>query len=155
MSLYSGQTYWDKTMEADKGFFKLDTNKKTEILIVGGGMSGSLMAYVLAKSNHKVVLVEKDKIAKGSNCANTGLLQYSSEIMMSELAETIGEKDAVLFYKMCLEAMDNLTDINNTLDCETDYILRDGIYYASNEEDKVKLQKEYEFLHKHEEPVTL
>lgn len=74
---------------------------------------------------------------------------------MSELAETIGEKDAVLFYKMCLEAMDNLTDINNTLDCETDYILRDSIYYASNEEDKVKLQKEYEFLHKHEEPVTL
>ena len=111
------------------------------------------MAYVLAKAGHKVILIEKNQIAKGSSCANTGLLQYSSDIMMSELAQSIGEKNAVLFYKMCLEAMDDLTDISKSLEGETDYILRDSIYYASNEDDIEKLKNEYELLHKHGFPV--
>ena len=122
MKLYSGETYWDKTMEKDSEFSKLDSNIKTEILIVGGGMSGSLAAYVLAKSNHEVTLIEKNEVANGSSSANTGLLQYSSDIMMHELSNSIGEKHGVLFYKMCLEAMNDLTDINKTLELETDYI---------------------------------
>ena len=153
MKLYSGETYWDKTMKSDSSFPKLDSNIKTEILIVGGGMSGSLAAYVLAKSNHQVTLIEKNKVANGSSSANTGLLQYSSDIMMHELADSIGEKHGVLFYKMCLEAMNDLTDINKTLELETDYILRDSIYYASSESDAKKLEKEYKLLSKYDFPV--
>ena len=40
MSLYSGQTYWDKTIEVKEHFPKLNKDKKTETLIIGGGMSG-------------------------------------------------------------------------------------------------------------------
>lgn len=153
MKLFNGQTYWNKTTESDSDFPKLNYDIKTEILIVGGGMSGSLAAHVLAKSNHEVVLIEQSNIGKGSSSANTGLLQYSSDIMMHELINEIGEKEAVLFYEMCLESMNNLTDINKTLELETDYKLRNSIYYASNEDDKEKLEKEYKFLSKYDFPV--
>ncbi len=153
MELISGKTYWDKTLQDVIKFNSLIEDKVTEVLIVGGGMSGNLAAYVLAKNNHKITLVEKNTIASGSSSANTGLLQYSSDIMLWELAENIGEDKAVLFYEMCLKAMESLTSLNNELDSETDYILRNSIYYASNEDDKEKLIKEYSFLKKQNFPV--
>ena len=73
--------------------------------------------------------------------------------MMSELAKDIGEKDAVLFYRMCLEAMETLTVLNKNLELETDYKLRDSIYYASSKKDAGRLKKEYELLNKYEFPV--
>ncbi|MGO1820099.1 MAG: FAD-dependent oxidoreductase, partial [Senegalia sp. (in: firmicutes)] len=85
MELYFGDTYWDKTVskEDDIKFEKIKKNEKTEILIVGGGMSGTLAAYILSNRNHKVIIVEKDQVAKGSSTANTGLLQFCSDIMLS------------------------------------------------------------------------
>ena len=93
-------------------------------------MSGNLAAYILAKRGHKVSLIEKNRLAMGSSSANTGLLQYSSDIIVQKLAKDIGEENAILFYKMCLEAMNSLTDLNKNLNLETDYILKDSIYYA-------------------------
>ena len=153
MKLISGKTYWDKTLGTQKQFPSLEENTETEILIVGGGMSGNLAAYKLAQKGHKVLLIEKARLAMGSSSANTGLLQYSSDIMLWELAKEIGDKDAVLFYQMCLEAMDSLTELNKDLSCETDYILRDSIYYATNKRDGGKLKKEYDYLSKYDFPV--
>lgn len=153
MKLYSGSTYWDKTLKLSRSFPSLDKDLKAEILIIGGGMSGNLCANVLAEQGHRVILLEKDKLAKGSSTANTGLLQYSSDIMMWELAEEIGNEKAVSFYEMCLDAMESLTALNNSLNGETDYIQRPSIYYASNREDAEKLEKEFKYLTKYDFPV--
>nr|WP_300003043.1 FAD-dependent oxidoreductase [Tissierella sp.] len=153
MKLLSGKTYWDKTLNSEKKFPKLKESIVAEILIIGGGMSGNLAAHELCKRGHKVTLIEKNSIAKGSSSANTGLLQYSSDIMLWELAQNIGEKDAVLFYKMCLESMNKLTNLNHSLSSETDYISRDSIYYASDEKDAEKIIKEYSYLKKYDFPV--
>jgi hypothetical protein len=48
--------------------------------------------------------------------------------MMHELAKDIGEEDAVSFYKMYLEAMDNLTSLNKELKEQTDFRNRKSIY---------------------------
>lgn len=153
MKLYSGNTYWDKTVHHTFDFKELKEDIKTDILIVGGGMSGNLMAFVLAKKGKNVTLVEANKVASGSSAANTGLLQYSSDIMSHELAKQIGKTDAILFYEMCLNAMNELTRINKTINEETDYILKDSIYYASNQEDSKKLRLEYIFLNSCNFPV--
>lgn len=154
MKLHYGKTYWDKFAKGiEINFDKLRKNIKTQILIVGGGMSGSLAAYFLAKKNYKVIVAEKNQIGQGSSMANTGLLQYWSDIMLWELAEQIGEEDAVLFYKMCLQSMYDLNDIAKSLSYKSDYKISNSIYYASNEEDMEKLEKEYKYLKKHNFPV--
>ena len=153
MKLYSGVTYWDKKESSYESHLSLADNIKTEILIVGGGMSGNLAAYTLSKRGHQVVVVEKNKLGSGSSTANTGMLQYSSDMMLTEFIQSIGEKKAVLFYQMCLEAMKDLTSLNQDLDYDGDYILRDSIYYASQEDDVKNLTQEYEALKKHDFPV--
>lgn len=153
MNLHEGPTYWDKTLVRDYQFEKLERDLKTKNLIIGGGMSGTLAAYALSSEGEDVTLIEKDKIGKGSSTANTGLLQYCSDKMLSELAEEIGEEKAVLFYQMCLESMDHLTKLQKQLDKNTDYRLRESIYYASDKKDVAKLKKEYGYLKKYDFPV--
>lgn len=153
MKLYSGVTYWDKKQSSYESHLSLADNIKTKILIVGGGMSGNLAAYILSKRGHQVVVVDKDKLGSGSSTANTGMLQYSSDMMLTEFIQSIGEKKAVLFYQMCLEAMKDLTSLNYDLDYDGDYILRDSIYYASQKDDVNNLIHEYESLKKHGFPV--
>lgn len=153
MDLYSGNTYWNKTQIPYYDFEKLDSNINTDVLIVGAGMSGSLCAYVLSLNGINVTVIERDKVGNGSSSANTGLLQYSSDKRISEFANDIGEKNAVLFYKMCLDAMDKLTTIVDKFDGDVGYRLRDSINYASKEGDVKRLLKDFEYLTKYDFPV--
>jgi glycine/D-amino acid oxidase-like deaminating enzyme len=136
-------------------FQKLDRDINVDILIVGGGISGTLCAYTLSSLGLSVAVAEKGRTGSGSTAAQTGLLMYKSDRMLQELAVEIGEEKAVLFYRMCLEAMEQLNSIGGLLGAEAEYRLRDSIYYASSENDAAKLEREYELLSKHSFPAEL
>lgn len=153
MDLFIGNTCWDETIDESRGFGKLDEHMQTDILIVGGGISGSLCAFVLASIGMNVTVVEKNRIGSGSSAAQTGLLMYKSDKMLSELISEIGEERAVKFYRMCLEAMEELASISTILNEEGGYRERDSIYYASSDEDVEKLRREYACLSKHAFPA--
>ena len=153
MKLYVGKTYWDQTVQEPIHFGKPAGPVETDVLIVGGGMSGSLCAYVLSSHGLAVTVVDRNEIGKGSSVANTGLLQYRSDKMLCEFADEIGEEKARLFYQMCLEAMDDLTVMNEQLVDASDYIRRDSLFYASTKEDGKKVRREYEYLIKYGFPA--
>ena len=91
----------------------------------------------------------------GSTSANTGLLQYSNDIMLHELIEQIGEKDAVRFYQLCYDAMEDLEKVANSLSNESDFIRRPSICYASDEKDIEKIKMEYYYSEKVWLPLRL
>lgn len=154
MKLYAGNTYWDKTVQSPYAFEKMTAPTTTDILIIGGGLSGNLCAYVLSSLGMDVTLVEKDKMGMGSSAANTGLLQYCSDRMLCEFADQIGEEKAVRIYQMCLAAMDQLTAMDQLLHNTSEYRLRDSIRYASSEKDSQKLKREYTYLKKYGFPAA-
>lgn len=149
MNIHNGSLYWPQTTNP---FEPQDVHERLDsydIVIVGGGMSGSLTAFQFMKAGKSVAVLDKRQFGSGSTSANTGLLQYSNDIMLHELIEQIGEPDAVRFYEMCLEAMDQLDEVATLLPVSADFIRRPSICYASVEEDVAKLQKEYETLKAH------
>ena len=153
MQLYAGNTYWDKTVKTNFRFEKIAAAQATQILIAGGGISGNLCAYVLSELGMDVVIAEKNKIGLGSSMANTGLLQYRSDKMLCEFVDDIGEEQGRLFYRMCLEAMDQFKSVNDLLGNVTEYRSMDTIYYASTAQDEKKLRREYDYLTKYDFPV--
>ena len=143
--LINGVTHWDQDEEGFK-LSPLEENLSTDILIIGAGMSGTLCAYVLSQMKGlKVTVVEAKEVAEGSSRANTGLLQVSSDTMLSEFMESIGEDKARGFYKMCEIAMGDLFDISRKLP-ESTLRKRKSLYCASKESDIPKIQREYEAL---------
>lgn len=153
MELVAGNTFWDKKLNDPCRFEKLEENIETDILIVGGGITGALCAFVLSSLGMSVTVMEKNTIGSGSSSAHTGLLMYKSDKMLCEMADDLGEEKAVKFYKMCLEAMDQLSLISSQLGETTEYRARDSIYYATSAEDGDKLRREYDYLSRHGFPA--
>src|SRR5689334_12440586 len=81
-----------------RSYPSLQRNIHTDVLIMGGGISGALTARQLVNSGQKIVLVDRRHIGMGSTAASTSLLQYEIDVPLHLLMEKIGERNAVRSY---------------------------------------------------------
>lgn len=148
MLLHEGQLFWPTTMPQKEYDTSYPIQAVYDVAIVGAGMSGMLAAYVLWQQGYSVAIIEEHEPGANSTAANTGLLQYSNDIMLHELADQIGTEQAVTFYKRCVQAMDELAAVAALLPNEVQFIRRPSICFASKKSDVKKLQQEYDMLHR-------
>lgn len=144
--LHTGSLYWPTTLSHIAEYTKLSANKRFHTAIIGGGMSGSICGYVLAQSGLSAAIFERGTVAGGSTSANTGLLQFSNDVMLCDLIAQIGEHDAVQFYKACKTAVEQLGEIAESLPVDVGFRPRSSLYYATSEQELPKLIQEYEAL---------
>src|SRR3954452_6879205 len=97
--LHEGRLFWPDTLPQCSTYPPLQGSLLVDAAIVGGGMCGAICAFILARSGLKTVLLERGSAAGGSSLANTGLLQFCNDLMLTELTEQIGEHSAAAFYK--------------------------------------------------------
>lgn len=149
MNLHNGTLYWPTTTTQFKPQNRKEQLEIYDVVIVGAGMSGSLTALALVEAGLSVAILDKREMGTGSTSANTGLLQYSNDIMLHELMDQIGEKEAVRFYKLCYQAVDDIETIVKRLHIDADFIRRPSICYASDEKVVDKIKTEYATLKKY------
>ncbi|MFB9331000.1 NAD(P)/FAD-dependent oxidoreductase [Paenibacillus aurantiacus] len=147
--LHNGSFYWPTTLANVREYAALRENVTVRAAVVGGGMAGALMGHALASNGIDAVLVERGRVAGGSTSANTGLLQFSNDIMLVDLIAQIGEGPAVRFHLACREAVRDLASMAAGTGKDVEYFNRSSLYYASTEQDLPKLKREYEALAKH------
>jgi glycine/D-amino acid oxidase-like deaminating enzyme len=148
MSLHFGTLYWPGTYQEPVRYNTLNGSRRVRVVIIGGGLSGITCGYVLAASGIDAVLIEQGRIAAGSTAANTGLLQYANDTMLSEFVNTIGESNAVTFYRACRQASEQLRTIAEQLPRDVQFKKRPSLYYASSHADVPSLRMEYDCLHR-------
>ena len=122
---------------------KLEKNIRTDVLIMGGGISGALAAHHLMQEGFACVIVDARSIGLGSTCASTSLLQYEIDTPLHKLSGLIGEKDAARSYRLCKEAIDKLVLLAAKIGF-TDIQKRKSLYYAAAMKDVAGLKKEFE-----------
>ncbi|MEK8128446.1 FAD-dependent oxidoreductase [Paenibacillus filicis] len=155
MNLTSGQLYWVDIQKSLKPEYpKLEEDISCECLVIGGGVAGASCAYALQKAGVDTVLIDKRRIGFGSTSANTGLLQFSNDKMLTSCIHTFGEQSGVGFYRMCLEALNDLEAVIAELDLFPDFYRRDSLYYASHPMDEAKLRDEFAALSAYGFPVS-
>ncbi|MFB9331001.1 NAD(P)/FAD-dependent oxidoreductase [Paenibacillus aurantiacus] len=145
-TLYGGRLYWPDTLPDYTRYPSLAENKTVRVAVVGGGMSGVLCAHALAAAGIDTLLAERGEIAGGSSAANTGLLQFSNDIMLIDLMEQVGPGSAVDFYRACRGAVEQLEQLAARLRLDVGFRRTSSLYYASEEQDVPKLHREFEAL---------
>src|SRR5687768_893019 len=86
---------WPKTAKkASKKYPQLIGNVETEIVVIGGGITGVQTAYLLAKKGKKVVLIEKDEIGEGATEYTTAFITNVVDTSLSDFKEMLGAKEA-------------------------------------------------------------
>ena len=106
MDLHSGELYWYKKDGMINSYHSLDKDIKTDVLIIGTGISGALAAYHLVNHGLKITLIDSRDAASGSTAASTCLLQYEIDTPLKKLIEKVGKKmplKAIYFAEMLLK----------------------------------------------------
>ncbi len=148
MDLKSGYPYWAIKNGLMQAFPPLRQDRRCEVAVIGGGISGALIANELAGHGHEVVVVEQRDIGWGSSAASTALLQYEIDTPMTELAERYGEPEAALAYGACAEAIAQLQAIAAELR-DLDFARMRSLYYASRLRHVPPLQQELALRRRH------
>ena len=136
-------------------YFSLTEDIKTDFVIVGGGISGALLAWSLIQKGAAVVLLDRRHMAMGSTSASTALLQYDIDRTLHELIGILGEKTAVRAYELSLKALQDLEKIAPKLKIDNEFEPRPSIRFAKSKKDVPFIENEFEARKKHGFDVEL
>ena len=153
MDLKSGYPYWAIKNGLMHAFPQLQEDLRCDVVVIGAGITGALIADELANHGHDVVVLDQRDAAWGSTSASTALLQYEIDTHMIDLAETYGEENAVLAYRACADAIDMLADKTASLK-KVDFSRMESLYYAGNKRHRKDIRREFELRQKHGFDVT-
>ncbi|WP_417429908.1 NAD(P)/FAD-dependent oxidoreductase [Halpernia sp.] len=144
MDLKSNEPFWLVKNGIIDSYPSLKEDIECEVLIVGSGITGSLLAYQMIEEGYKTVLIDKREICNGSSSATTSMLQYEIDVPLFELQQQIGRKGADLAYKACSKSIDDLENICLKINSEAGFTRKKSLYFAAKKKDVSWLKKEFE-----------
>ena len=97
---------WSKTVEMPE-FPTLKKDIRTNVLIIGGGLSGVLCAYFLQRAGVDYCLLEADKICHGITAKTTAKVTVSQGLIYEKVLSRLGQEKAALFLKANEQALRN------------------------------------------------
>ncbi|OXA88920.1 NAD(P)/FAD-dependent oxidoreductase [Flavobacterium hercynium] len=154
MKLRSTETFWPLKNALEMSYPSLDSDKDTEILIIGGGITGALIAYKLINEGKKVIMVDRRDIANGSTAASTALLQYEIDVPLHELIKLRGVECAVDSYNNGKKAIFDLRIIADSIKSNCQFEFKKSIYFCSLKKDLTFLKNEYKCRKDHDFDVS-
>ena len=152
MDLKSGYPWWAIRNGLPAAFPRLEQDLRCDVAVVGGGVTGALIADEFVRHGHEVVVIEQRDIGWGSTAASTALLQYEIDTSMTDLAKRYGEADALLAYRSCLDAIPMLQALASGLR-GVGFARNDSLYHASKRRHRKALQAEFALRRRHGFPV--
>lgn len=144
MNLKSNEPFWLLKNGLIATYPSMKSDENCDVLIIGGGITGSLIAHQMIKDGYNTILIDKRELCNGSTSATTSMLQYEIDIPLYELIEKIGKKGAVESYKACSEAIDNIEKLVRKIHSGAGFKRKKSLYFASKKKDIEWLKKEYE-----------
>ena len=117
--ILNNKSLWLKGIK-DKAYPQLKQNIETDVLIIGGGITGITTAYFLKDSNLDVTLVEQNKIGTGQTSNSTGKLSYLQGTIYNKIENIYDKETAKKYLKSQKEAIDIVKDIiiENNIKCD-------------------------------------
>lgn len=123
-------------------FTRLENDIKTDILIIGGGITGILCAFFLHNAGADYVLAEGETICSGITKNTTAKITSQHGFIYDKLIREFGAEKAKMHLNANEEAVEEYRRLCKSIDC--DFETKDNAVYSLN--DKNKIQKELSAL---------
>lgn len=127
-------SYWESTANM-KRFSALEGDRKTDVLVIGGGMTGVLTAYMLKKQGVDCLLLEAEVIANGATKNTTAKITSQHGLIYDKLVREFGVKKAGLYLKANEDALNEYRTICGNIDC--DFEQKDNYVYMLDDDGKL------------------
>lgn len=138
------KSYWIDSVKENIEYKKLEENIKTDICIIGGGLTGVTTAYNLSKYKIKTVLIDKGKIGMQTSGNSTAKITSQHGLIYKYLIDSKGRDFARKYYEVNEEAIKNIKNIidSENIDCEFEY--QPSYVFTQKIQDVEKIKDEVE-----------
>ncbi len=99
-------------------FNRLDGDIKTDVLIIGGGITGLLCAHFLKEAGVDYTLVEADNIASGTTKNTTAKITLGHALIYDKLIKSVGKEKAQMYLNANLDAIQEYKKLCKKSDLE-------------------------------------
>ncbi len=148
------QSYWLESVPAKPLYPPLTASHKTEVLIIGGGITGLATAYQLARAGKQITLIDKGHIGEGESGYTTAFLMYATDAYLQELHGNFGDEGARLAWQSGREAIDFIESVCRIEKIDCDFRRCSAFICASDDKGLKELKKEQELGHAFGFPLT-
>lgn len=108
---------WSEKNELPR-FDMLKGNAETDVLIIGGGITGLLTAYELEQSGVDYMLVEADRICGGITKNTTAKITSQHGLIYAKLIERFGANKARMYLEANCRAVEKYRELCRNIDCD-------------------------------------
>ncbi len=141
--LRDGATVWSFYRKPSIHGTRLQRSVSTDVVVVGGGISGAMIAQALAQAGRKPLILDRRNSALlGSTAASTALLQFELDTPLLTLSRAIGIRKAQRVWMASHEAVNELRTRTTSLGIGAHFKTRPSLYLAGNVLDARGLQRE-------------
>ncbi len=131
---------WLKTARLP-AFDALRSDIKTDVLVIGGGMAGTLCAYYLSQAGVDCVLVEAERLCCGITKNTTAKITAQHGLIYDKLTREFGTDRARLYLEANQNALEKYRTLCQNINC--DFEEQDAFVYST---DRRKLERELNAL---------
>lgn len=141
------EAYWRDSAPLPS-FPTLKENKKTDVCVVAGGITGITTAYQLAQEGLKVILIDADQILNGTTGHTTAKVTSQHGLIYDEFLQHLGQEKAKLYYQANQEGLHFIRDLVDLKRIQCDFSEQNAYIYSQTEQDDQKVVKEFEAYQK-------
>lgn len=140
MDLHGGTPYWLLRAGLRSIAPSLQKDLTCDVAIVGSGITGSMLASILARAGCSVVLLDRRDLGTGSTMASTALLMYELDVPLHKLEAMIGTTHARAAYTAGVKAIDTIARYCNRSRVPFERI--PSVYFATSKKASAELEQE-------------
>lgn len=123
-------------------FPELNENKKVDVLIIGGGMTGILCAHFLRERGVDYLLAEAERICSGTTGNTTAKITAQHSLIYDKILKSRGLETAAMYLHANLDAVEKFAELCAETDC--DFERKTSYVYSADS--LRKLEKEADAL---------
>jgi glycine/D-amino acid oxidase-like deaminating enzyme len=142
-NLRTGRPVWTAFRQQRVAGTRLERSTRAEVAVVGGGISGALIAHALTDAGIRPLILDRRRHAMlGSTPASTALLQFELDTPLTKLSQRIGRRAAERAWRSSREAVNELRTRAHRLGILAQMTSRPSLYVAGDALDRSGLQRE-------------
>jgi len=144
MNLTSSHPFWSVTNGLPANFPSLQRDVSCDVVVIGGGITGALVAFHLAEAGVKTLVLDKRDIGTGSTSGSTALLQYEIDVPLSVLIEKVGPAAATRSYELCRASIGKLESLAARLRIDCAFERKPSLFLARHKCEIAGFQQEFQ-----------
>ena len=148
MNLTSSHPFWSVNNGLPANYPSLQRDVAFDAVVIGGGITGALVAVHLVEAGVKTLLIDKRDIGTGSTSASTALLQYEIDVPLRELIKKVGPAAARRSYALCREAIGKLERLAARLKIGCDFERKPSLFLAQHQREIPEVREEFQLRRK-------